>query len=409
MKPKEFEREILTALREPKFWARWGRSLSLGLLSPHGQKIARAITFCHAAKSGNIVGLPELKAALRREGEVGESLRTLAGEVCGAGNTANLEVQISLAGEVLARSTIESLMRRGAEQLQTGKLDLNSLVGSVRDVTPEGEHIRKFDPDKIISDDEGLTALPTPWKCINEQMLGLYPRELGMVLATPKAGKTGTLINLSAMALAAGSSVLYITAADIGYGGICRRLAGVWEDTSIQDLRENPGALRKVLSACTQAWASKGVEFVVADYTARTCSMLEIERVIESARGKNDTRRWMVCIDRLEQAIPPDKTGEPRRDMTANFEYARMLAHRYFVPIWCDSQASLQNGDEGWVDLTRGAESRVGKAKVVDIGMGVGVHPDDDNTLRVMLAGRRQWTQRRFELRRDPKSGVIYE
>src|SRR3990167_10931860 len=146
MKPKEFEREILTALREPKFWARWGRSLSLGLLSPHGQRISRAITYCHAANKGVLVALPEVKAAMRREGEVGESLRTLAREVCERNGAASVEVQASLAGEVLTRSTLENLIRRASEQLQTGKLDLDGLVGSVREVTPDGEHVRRFDP-----------------------------------------------------------------------------------------------------------------------------------------------------------------------------------------------------------------------------------------------------------------------
>ena len=316
---------------------------------------------------------------------------------------------MSLATEVLTRNTIEGLMHRAGEQLQSGKFDLAALATTARDVAPGEEHVRLFDPRRIVEDDEGLSPVPTPWRSINEQMVGLYPRELGMVLATPKAGKTGALLNLSGKALSSGWSVLYITAADVGYAGICRRMAGLWKDVSIQELRHQLKEFRVVLEECRREWDELGSHFLVADYTARTCSMLEIERVIDSARGNNGARKWMVCIDRLEQAIPPDKSGDMRRDMTANFEYARMLAHRYVVPIWCDSQASLQNGDEGWVDLTRGAESRVGKAKVVDIGLGIGVNPEDDNTLRLMLAGRREWTQRRFEVRRDPRSGVIYE
>lgn len=408
MKTKDFEREILAALRDPKFWGRWGSSLSLGLLSPYGQKIARALTFCHKAKPGGVVGLPELQIALRREGEVGETLRNLTREVT-AKHAASLEVQVSLATEVLTRNTLEGLMRRAGEQLQTGKFDLAALATSAREVAPGEEHVRAFDPRWIIADDEGLAPVPTPWRSVNEQMVGLYPRELGMVLATPKAGKTGALLNLSSKALSNGWSVLYITAADVGYAGICRRITGIWKDVSIQELRHHPKDFRSALEECRGDWDDLGAQFVVADYTARTCSMLEIERVIAAVRGTNGDCKWVVMIDRLEQAIPPDKSGDLRRDMTSNFEYARMLAHRYVVPIWCDSQASLQNGDEGYVDITRGAESRVGKAKVVDIGIGIGVNPDDDNTLRLMLAGRREWTNRRFEVRRDPRSGVMYE
>ena len=405
MQPAEFEREALAGLRVPAFWKRWGRALPPAVLSPHGQGVLRALGWCHENRepSDTPIGAPELMTALKKERNTSKHVRALAAQICQASGPA-LSVESALAGEILQRAALQALMERILAQQQSGKVDLDSLARTLNTYQDTSHSLQLFDPDIILAEDEGLKALPTPWACINENIEeGLFPKELGMVLAEPKVGKTKMLLNLAAAAIENAWNVLYITAADIGYAGICRRMVALWLDLPSKEIRGNAPALERV----RVDWEKRGIQFQVADYAARPCLISDIEHDIEAARAAN-RGDLAVFIDRLEEAVPAERTGDLRREVTANYQYARMFAQRYAVPIWVDSQASLNESDQGWVSLTRGAEARIGKAKVVDLALGVGVSPEDDQTLRVILAGRRDIGKRQHELRTDPGSGRVW-
>jgi len=403
----DFERDILSALCDPDFWGRWGHTLPVTIFSPLGQRLARAVAWCHKAQRHGkraLLKAADIQAALRRDGGLTPLLKDYSARL--VSGECNPAVQKALAEEMLRRGALEELIRRALAQQQTGKIDMDSLSRALRTYTYQADSLHDFDPDQIAKADTTVPPLPTPWPSINEEIEGLRVRELAMILATPKVGKTRFLLNLAVGAIEHGWSVLYVTAADVGYGDLCCRLAATWLRAPYRDVRRDP----KAWATCAKEIADRKVFFSVADYSARPCSMLEIERDVERARDRATVDgKLAVFLDRMEDAIPTDKTGDMRRDITGNFQYARMLAHRYVVPIYTDSQASLRDGDEGWVDLTRGAEARVGKAKVVDLSFGVGVHPENDNVLRIQVSGRRDFHRHRFELTVDPGSGEVFE
>lgn len=405
--PLTFEGDILSALRLPAFYKRWGRTLPVGVLSPHGQRVARAMQFSHKARPQDDAPLTaeDIVAVLRKDGPIIPGVKDLVMAVTKKGGP-SLAIQAALAEEILKRSALEGLMQRATMQLQSGKIDLEALSTTLRSYrTGSEEVLRDFNAEEVALEGEGLDLLPTPWPRINEQILGLYPKELGMVMAVPKVGKTTMLLNLAVGALERGWHVLYITAADLGYGGINRRLAGVWLEQPSSTLRSN----RKLLGQCEADWRKRGVRVAVADYSSRPCYLADLERVIEQVRLEQRDENLAVFIDRLEQTIPGDKSGDTRKDIEQAYATARMFANRYAVPIWVDSQAALKENDEGWVDLTRGAEARVAKAKIVDLAIGVGVHPEDNQTLRLKLSGRREIAQECLELRLNRKTGVVTE
>jgi hypothetical protein len=318
---------------------------------------------------------------------------------------------MALAQEVLQRVALEELVRQAIVQQSTGKIDLDVLRAALRQSNVNNHGPRRFDSSAVVGDAGRLQPLPTPWPTLNAQIEGgLYPKELGMVMATPKVGKTTVLLNLAAEALDQGWYLLYVTAADQGYSDISRRMAGVWLDTSASRLRGDAQALDSALGG----WTARGGVFAVADYAARPCHMSDVERDIEVSLEEAEGRRVAVIIDRLERVPIAGSNTEARWGILASFEEARMLAHKCAVPIWCDSQASLPqqrrdgtSADDGWVSITRGAEARVGKAMTVDLFLGIGTHPEDENVLRVNIQGRREILEHRFELHRNPHSGVV--
>lgn len=401
----EFERDVLRALRFPAFFRRWGGALPLGFFSPHSQRILRAIVFGHGADGTQVLSLADVAAGLKKDGSVPESVRTLTREVCAKDHPVSDAIQQALADEILKRASLNALSNQIMEQMQSGDINLELLAGELRKYRKGEGVVTEFDPARVVAENESSLTLPTPWPTINGQIEGLRTKELGMVMAVPKVGKTTMLLNISAEALDRGWSVLYVTAADIGYGGIASRLAAIWLDEPHRDVRQN----RKKLEQCRADWKERKVRFVVADYSARPCAVADIERAIDSVRHEVGSSPLAVLLDRLEQATPGHRTDNLRRDIEDNFANARMLASQYAVPIWCDSQAAIREGDDGWVDITRGSEARVAKAKVVDLCMGVGVHPENETVLRVQVAGRREITRHRFELVRDPRSGVVGE
>lgn len=405
----QFEQDVLAALRLPSFYTRWGKGLPKQVLSPMGQQLAAATLWCHQHRtSPDPVGLEEIKLALARDPRPASAeLLALAEQAC-LTEGPTLEIQAALATDLFNKAALQRVMQQATTQHLEGKVNLDALLETLRTYRASGDGVRVFDPAAIAADFAAALTLPTPWTGINRQFEGgIRCRELGMVMATPKAGKTRSLINLSTEGLARGWTVLYVTAADLGYAGIASRHAACWLDRATSEVRANVELLAKAKAQ----WESDqyGGRLYISDYTNRPCGMPDIERDIDMVATDPKTKKLAVFIDRLEEAIPTERSGDLRRDIKANYAYARILAGRYACPVWVDSQAALNEGDEGWVDLTRGAESRVGKAAVVDLFVGIGVHPENDNILRVTLAGRREIRERRHELQVNPGSGQMYE
>ncbi len=402
----KFEKDVLAALRLPACYQRWGHCLPYRVLSPAGERVARALVHCHKHRTEDTpIKYADILLAIRREGEPNEQLVELL-SIIGQNGGPPSEVQAQIADEVFEAGVLDDLMVAAMTQQQTKKIDLDSLINLLRKTRPSYDAVREFDPAAVSKEFATALTLETPWPEINIQLEGgIRVRELGMIMALAKAGKTRTLINLVCQALKTGWTVLYITAADIGYGGISARCAACWLGIASSQVREDTAALTKA----QKDWADAGGKLLISDYTNRLCSMLDIERDIEDVRKKHP--KLAVFIDRLEEAMPLRKTENPVSEITSNYQYARILAGRYVVPVWVDSQASLPEGrqDDGWVDITRGSGARVGKAKVVDLSIGVGQSPEDDNTLRLMLAGRREIQQRKHEVRVDLVSGRMRE
>lgn len=405
MKVSDFERDVLVALRDPEFWLKCGRVFTAAeALSPAGKRVAAIFRWVHEHRKSRLGGLitwAEVQTAIKRESNLPAAVADLAKDVC-ADPGDRLTLQTGLAEEVSRRAALHAMMEQALAQQQSGQVNLEALANALRTFRGGAAMVRDFCAATVAKEENGLEPLPTPWKAINQEIDGgLRPKELGMILAQPKVGKTRALLNMAANALAAGWSVLYVTAADISYSGISLRLAGIWLNEDPAILRRNP----ERLVALERVFKKRGVRMAVADYTTKPCGMLDIERDVELFRAQQGEKPVAVFVDRLETAISTDRSGESRREITANYQTARMIAARYVVPVWVDSQASLYDGDQGWVNLTRGAEARIGKAATVDLSLGMGVHPDNENVIRVTLAGRRSITRRAFELDANPKTG----
>lgn len=406
MKPTDFELEVLRALRHPAFRARWHKTFP-PILSPLGQRVGQALM-----ESGRLNGKANVPltqadcvAVLRRDGNMPASLSTLVGKVFDAKGV-DLDICGGLAEQVLQVASLDALMARATTMRASGKLDLDALATTLRQLASANGARRGFDAAAIAREGADMKVLATPWPSVNRILEGgVRPKELCMVLAVPKAGKSCALLNLAAGALEQGYEVLYLTAADIGYQDICVRLAGIWLDRPAMELRRDQAGLLKA----QRGWEEKGGRLVVADYVSRPVTLSLIEHDIEATVAEAGKRPVAVLLDRLEQVTPAERTDNIRVSITANFEVARALSHRHAVPIICDSQAGIKDGDEGWVYIDRGSEARIGKAKTVDLSVGIGLHPENQDVLRLVVQGRREGLPARLELNRDPRSGLMYE
>ena len=90
-------------------------------------------------------------------------------------------------------------------------------------------------------------TVSTGWKSINELMDGgLGPKELGVIVMPPGAGKSWTLQHLAATAVKQGKFAVYYTL-ELADGYVGTRFDSIFTGMTIPELRKHPDTVRKVV------------------------------------------------------------------------------------------------------------------------------------------------------------------
>ena len=413
---RELEIRLLHLLRHREYADRWLEAVQpvAGYLSREAQIIVRALDYAFRNGTAPLVGLRDLWAILQEQFPLKKDELTPLKDVFStlrAYKEADVTLSSSIVEQYLTKAALMHLSIRAAQAVEAGTLDTDFIEELVRIAEPrskaEEQAIWSYDPTSLTDEIMSPVRYPTPWKRVNHEIDGGYsPGELIEVCALSKVGKTHFLINEVAHTLRRGRCAGYITVCDLDRGAVGLLLARVLLNKSRNYIREHPNVLKKLKATMNK----KEISLEIADYTHRPVGVREIEAAIKRWHTKHGKRLHKVVIDRLEEAVPPTKSDATRIDIASIWKHSRQIAHKYSVPVLVDSQAGAHVEGRKRIKITDGAESKVGKAKILDLFYGLSAPTAHDPTqLFLSIQGRRELSGDLIRMRLKTKTGRIVE
>ena len=226
---------------------------------------------------------------------------------------------------------------------------------------------------------------------------GIRRHELGMFTACPGVGKTNTLLHLALMSTLNCYRALYITA-ELEFEKIGRRAIAMGSGvparyTKMPIKHWPPEYLRRVCMFTDKTFGAFD-RLTICDLSGKTSSMHRVDKEIENwltttekEFGDNEDCA-LVCIDWADKLAMPGlgkDTAEHLR-LTKLLEELDHISHRYPVAIWTATQGTRE-ADNRSVLMMGDTSGAYHKNDSLDIGVGIGIHPDDKIKVEKALGG----------------------
>lgn len=411
---RDIETRLLNLMRDPVLARQYAPGIRARLLSAEGQAILKSLLYAIQKGATKTLSIQDLWLCVKTQypghdlGPIRDVLHEMKGH---AGDERQPGLIKALYDENATRLLVREVSSLLAAQLESGKYDVEA-ARKMLTVDAIGEVFTPEPVDFVKASKSGILPprIPVGLPGVDEQFGGGYSeRELGLVVGPPKRGKSALLVNIGGHELERCRSVLYVSLADLFYENIVSRFSSWLTKRPIEYLIEHPRAMRTL-----QGWfEQKGHKLYAVDWTTRTTTLADLDRVIGETKGAEPKLR-LVLVDRAETIAVPNKYGILRHELKEIYTELRRIAGRHGVAMWADSQADSRAYTSKKVGMDKGSEDKIGKAGVTDLWMGITREADDHSSYWLTLDGRRKITQEMFHLRMDQdtfrmKEEVSYE
>ena len=195
------------------------------------------------------------------------------------------------------------------------------------------------------NDRKGSTALQklgrpctTGWPGFDRLLAGgLYPTQMGVVLAPPKRGKTSVCVNIAAANVMMGRRVHYYTcevSAEIIEERLDQRLCGLTRE-------EVQKQWSRVVETKLAMLEAKGGEVVVKFYPMRTATVRTVRDHLRRVSDERGAQADLVIVD-YGALLKPSRTYKDSSYQTVGgiYEDLKSLAQDGKVPLWTPQQAN---------------------------------------------------------------------
>ena len=204
-----------------------------------------------------------------------------------------------------------------------------------------------------------------------DTVIGGVGKELIIIAAPPKNGKSNFFINLVARQPAA-VDVLYITVQDYG--------------------RED---LNRLINVARPGLATQKENLYIVDLTGYNATLNEVENVVK--RIKSEGTPLLVVVDRAEKLRCLGKYDKESSMVDEIFSGLRRIASRYEAVVFTDSQLGFVGQDillrDGAISSRHIYGDHTQRQSIMDIFIGVRrndlINPDD-HSVTLFMEGRRQ-------------------
>jgi len=286
----------------------------------------------------------------------------------------------------------------GAEKIEKGKR--NQVMDLIREATLVGEDLLSLGTDYgttveqraqwYLHPEELAECIPTGITHLDRAMGGgLGRRELGVIVAPPKKGKSTTLFNIGFGALINPQklNVVHYTL-EMREKNVIKRYDDRLAGALVKIKKTDPLAYTEELKARVKKFI-KGRLFV-KEYNTRSVTVSGIRSHL-SLLAAQDFHPDLIIVDYADIMKPERRMGEMRHEQAGIYEDLRALAGEYDAALWTGSQAKVGALEKEIITIADFAES-FEKAAIVDAAVAFCQTKDEDvaRTCRLFMAALRK-------------------
>lgn len=230
------------------------------------------------------------------------------------------------------------------------------------------------------------------------------PKQLGLILAPYKRGKSTMLLWLSVSLLFQGYNVLYVTLEDTR-DIVEDRLDSIITSVPIKMLHDKPKTLRQRLQRYKNMM---GAKLKIYDGTGDRVTIAMLERIVQRFRDEGFIIHALIT-DYDEELVPARRHKEKRDDSDEIYRDYRSLCARYNMIGWLAAQTQRNTRHLKILSGDRAAED-IGKAKKVTCCISLGKGDWSDESIYVWVAAHKNARMEvGAEIIPDLERGLIYD
>lgn len=215
--------------------------------------------------------------------------------------------------------------------------------------------------------DEDTFHIPTGILSLDSVIKGLSPKQVGVIIAPPKMGKSMFLIQAAQNALYYRKNVIYYTF-ELSEEDVCRRLDSCLTGIPIDNLDSSEETLRKKINFVKETFKSN---LVVKFFPTRRATINTLQAHITQVEALNGFKPDLIIVDYATRMKPLVDRKDKRLEVDDIFQDLIGLAGEINTRIWTAHQSSREGINNEDLDMSHSSES-LEPARGCDIILGLG-------------------------------------
>ncbi|HNQ19708.1 MAG TPA: DnaB-like helicase C-terminal domain-containing protein [Bacteroidales bacterium] len=215
--------------------------------------------------------------------------------------------------------------------------------------------------------EEDTFHIPTGIHSLDCVIKGLTPKQVGVIIAPPKMGKSMFLIQAAQNALYYRKNVIYYTF-ELSEEDVCRRFDSCISGIPMDNLDTAEEALRKRLDFIKNTFKTN---LVVKFFPTRKATVNTLHSHIRQVESVNGFKPDLIIVDYATRMKPCIDRKDKRLEVDDIFQDLIGLAGELNVRIWTAHQSSREGINNEDLDMTHTSES-LEPARGCDIILGMG-------------------------------------
>ena len=208
--------------------------------------------------------------------------------------------------------------------------------------------------------EEERSAIETPWKHINELLMGgLGAGDVGLVFGGPGGGKSWMLTALGAMAVSQGHTVAHYTL-ELSDSYVGRRYDAAFTGIEVQDLNKHRAKIDEIVSQIPG-------KLIIKEFSMGKASIATIEAHIQKITDLGH-RPDLIIIDYVDLLKSKRKSIDKKDEIDDIYISTKGMARDLKIPIWTISQVNRAGAKDDVIEGDKAAGS-YNKIMIADFAM----------------------------------------
>ena len=192
-------------------------------------------------------------------------------------------------------------------------------------------------------------AIPTPWKNINELLMGgLGGGDLGIIFGNPGGGKSWMLVNMGAQAVNLGKNVCHYTL-ELSEDYMGKRYDALFLNIDVQDIHKHRDEIKTKVSEL------KG-KLIIKEFTMGKASISSIESHVRKCTDLG-YKPDLIIIDYVDLLKSKRKSTDRKEEIDDIYISTKGLARELRIPIWTVSQVNRAGAKDDVIEGDKAAGS----------------------------------------------------